>query len=76
MFHDVERRYERIFYILGIEKSDLDEDAEVMFFVGELPCEIIICFLDVVKNVFGKDEALFQGVVLPHELILCFLTNE
>jgi hypothetical protein len=31
-FHDVERPLERI---LGIKKSDLDEDAEVIFQVGE-----------------------------------------
>jgi hypothetical protein len=31
MFHDVERPFERIFYILGIEKSDLDEVSGVMF---------------------------------------------
>jgi hypothetical protein len=27
LFHDVERPFERIFYILGIEKSDLNEVA-------------------------------------------------
>jgi hypothetical protein len=31
MFHDVERPLERIFYILDIQKSDLDEFGEVMF---------------------------------------------
>jgi hypothetical protein len=31
MFHDVERIFERIFYILGIQKSVLDDVAEVMF---------------------------------------------
>jgi hypothetical protein len=31
LFHDVVKQLERIFYILGTEKSDLDEDAEVMF---------------------------------------------
>jgi hypothetical protein len=31
MFHDFERSFEHIFYILGIEKSDLDEVSEVMF---------------------------------------------
>jgi hypothetical protein len=31
MFHYIERAFERIFYILGIQKSDLGEDAEVMF---------------------------------------------
>jgi hypothetical protein len=31
MFHDVERSFERIFYILGIQKSDLDEVANLSF---------------------------------------------
>jgi hypothetical protein len=31
LFHDIDRTFERIFYILGIQKSVLDEVAEVMF---------------------------------------------
>jgi hypothetical protein len=31
MFHDVERPFERILYIPGIQKCGLDEVAEVMF---------------------------------------------
>jgi hypothetical protein len=31
MFHDVDRPFEYIFYIPGIQKSDLDEVAEVIF---------------------------------------------
>jgi hypothetical protein len=31
MFHDVIKQLERIFYILGTEKSDLDEFAEDTF---------------------------------------------
>jgi hypothetical protein len=31
MFHDVERPFESFFYVLGIQKSYLDEDAKVMF---------------------------------------------
>jgi hypothetical protein len=31
MFHEVERPFERIFYILDIQKFDLDEFGEVMF---------------------------------------------
>jgi hypothetical protein len=31
MLNDVESLFERIFFILGIEKSDLDEFEEVMF---------------------------------------------
>jgi hypothetical protein len=29
--------FEGMFYILGLQKSDLDEVPEVMFKVGELP---------------------------------------
>jgi hypothetical protein len=35
MFHDVEKTFENIFYILVIQKSDLDEVAEMMYHVGE-----------------------------------------
>jgi hypothetical protein len=35
MFHYVERPLERISYILGIQKNDLDEVAEEMLYVGE-----------------------------------------
>jgi hypothetical protein len=31
MFYDVERLFQRIFYVLGIRKDDLDEVVEVMF---------------------------------------------
>jgi hypothetical protein len=31
MFQDVEMQFEIIFYILDIQKSDLDEVAEVLF---------------------------------------------
>jgi hypothetical protein len=31
IFHDVERPFERIFKILSIEKSDLEEFTELMF---------------------------------------------
>jgi hypothetical protein len=37
MFRDVARPFERIFNILGIHKSDLDEVAEVMILIGEWP---------------------------------------
>jgi hypothetical protein len=37
MFHDVERLFEHIFYILDIQKSDLDEVADVMYKIGEWP---------------------------------------
>jgi hypothetical protein len=35
MFDDDERTFERIFYILCIQKSILDDVAEVMFSVGQ-----------------------------------------
>jgi hypothetical protein len=31
IFHDVEKPFERIYTILGIQKSDFDEIGEVMF---------------------------------------------
>jgi hypothetical protein len=31
MFHDIESTFERIFYILGIQKSAFENFAEVMF---------------------------------------------
>jgi hypothetical protein len=37
MFHDVERPFERIYNILGIQKSNLNEIADFMFLVGESP---------------------------------------
>jgi hypothetical protein len=40
MFHDVERPFDRIFYILDIQKSDWDEVAEVLFYVGEWAWEL------------------------------------
>jgi hypothetical protein len=44
MFQGVERPCKLTFCILGIEKRDLDEVAEVMFQVGVWPWELIICF--------------------------------
>jgi hypothetical protein len=37
MYQGVERHCELIFCILGIQKCDLDELAEVMFQVGKWP---------------------------------------
>jgi hypothetical protein len=31
LFHDVEKTFDRIFYILGIQKSVLDDVAEMIF---------------------------------------------
>jgi hypothetical protein len=77
MFHDVERPFEHIFYILGIQKSDFYIFAEVMFFVGEWPWESTMCLRDVLKNNFGEvDEPMFQSDEIPCELILCMLSIE
>jgi hypothetical protein len=63
MFKGVERPYEIIFCILGNQRNDLDEFGNVTFQVGEWPCGLIICLLDVLKCDFGEvDEAMFQGV--------------
>jgi hypothetical protein len=35
--HYVERPFERFFYILGIQRSNFDKVAEVMFYVSEWP---------------------------------------
>jgi hypothetical protein len=60
------------FCILGNQKSDLDEVAEVMFQVGEWLSELIIRLLGVLKCDFGEvDEAIFEGVKRPCELIFC-----
>jgi hypothetical protein len=74
MFHDVVKQLERIFYILGTEKSDLDEVAEVMFLVAEWSLELIICLLYVLKNDFCEvDETMLQGVERPCQRIFCIL---
>jgi hypothetical protein len=62
------------FLPLGIQKSDLDEVAEVMFQVGEWPWDLIICLLYVLVKEFGEvDEAMFQGVERPCVRIFCIL---
>jgi hypothetical protein len=60
---------ELIFFILTIQKSDLEELAEVMFQVGEWPWELLICLSDALENIGEVDEAMFQGVERPCELI-------
>jgi hypothetical protein len=43
-----------------------------MFYAGEWPRELKICLLDVLKNDFEEvNEAMFQGVDGPCELIFC-----
>jgi hypothetical protein len=73
-FNGVERPYKLIFCILRIQKSEIDEVAEVMFQVGEWLREQIICFLDVLKCDFDYvDEAMIEGVARPCELIFGIL---
>jgi hypothetical protein len=52
----------RVFSILGIQKHDLDEVADVMFSVGEWPWEHITCLLGVLNSEGEVDEEMFQGV--------------
>jgi hypothetical protein len=59
------------------KKSDLYEVAEVKFWVGECPFELITFLLDVLKNDFVEvDEEIFRGVERPYELIFCILGIE
>jgi hypothetical protein len=51
--------------------------AKVMFQVSEWPWELIICFLGVLKKVFGEnEEATFKGVERPYEHIFFILSTE
>jgi hypothetical protein len=61
LIQGVERPCELIFCILVIQKSDLDEVAEVMFQISNWPLERIICLLDILKCDFGDvDESMFN----------------
>jgi hypothetical protein len=62
MFHDVKRLYESIYNVLGIQRSNLDEIAEVVL-SRRMPLRITMCLLDVLKNDFNEVvETMFQGV--------------
>jgi hypothetical protein len=55
----------------------LDYVAEVMFLVGEWPWELKISLFVVLKNDFSEvEEAKFQGVERPYEIIFCILWIE
>jgi hypothetical protein len=54
MFHDVERTFERIFFISGIKKSIFREVDSVMFYLSEWPWEHIVCILGVLKTALVK----------------------
>jgi hypothetical protein len=61
----------------ALNKSDLDEVADVLFSVGEMSRDLIICRLEVLKNDFGEVyEAMFQGFERPCELIFCIQVIE
>jgi hypothetical protein len=47
-----------------------------MFKVGEWLIGLIICLLNVLKNDRGVDEAIFESVERPCELIYCILGIE
>jgi hypothetical protein len=54
MFNYVDRPFELISYILGIEKCDLDELAIEMLYVGSWSWELITCLLYVSKDTLVK----------------------
>jgi hypothetical protein len=65
MFLSVESPCDIIFFLLCIQKCDLNDVEEAMFQVVERPLELI-CLLDVAKCVFGKvDKALIQVLEKP-----------
>jgi hypothetical protein len=61
----------------GHRKKVFHEFAEVTFYVGEWCLELIICFLDVLKNDFSEvNEVTIQDFKRPWELIFCYLGIE
>jgi hypothetical protein len=74
-FKSDEIPFQFIFCILGIVKSDLDEGAFDIL-RSEWPWELIISLLYVLKHDFGEvEEAKFQGVESPCELIFLSLES-
>jgi hypothetical protein len=58
------------------KNSDLDEVAEVMFYTGVLPWNLIIWHLNVLKSDIGeRGEAMFEGDERPCELFFFILWN-
>jgi hypothetical protein len=77
MFLGVEKLSEIIFYLQGIQLSDLREVAKVLFQVGEGPWGLIFCLLDVLRNDFGEGvEAIFKFDERPSELISSTWTSK
>jgi hypothetical protein len=61
-FHNVEGPFERIFFILGIEKT-IWRNLLKWFQVAEWHWELIICLVNVLKCDFGDDnEKMFHDV--------------
>jgi hypothetical protein len=60
MFQNVDRQLESFFYILGIQKSDLDELPEVMFYVGEWPWELFMSSWRLKNDIVDVDESISQ----------------
>jgi hypothetical protein len=72
MFHDVERPFKRIFYILELKKLFVRIPRDVLRRRVDVWTHILLN--DVLKNDFaGFYEALYQDVERPYELIFCFL---
>jgi hypothetical protein len=67
---------ELIFCVLGIEKSDLDEFAYVMFQIGQWPYQLTICLLLLKINFADFDEAMFHDVERAFERIFYILGIE
>jgi hypothetical protein len=77
MFHEAERPFERIFYIFGIQITNLYEVAEVVYKVDVWSWKLIICLPEIIKKNFPEvDEAINHGVYRPYELVFCFLGIE
>jgi hypothetical protein len=76
MFLFVERHFERIFYILGMQKKkNLSIPRKWLSRWKSLITHHLL--LGVLKNDFGDvDEAIFHGVERPKVLTLCFLRIE
>jgi hypothetical protein len=67
-FEIVKRVYELVFSILYIEKSDLYEVAEVLFYLEEWFWKLIICLPVVLENDVKVHEATVQGMGKPYEV--------
>jgi hypothetical protein len=77
MYHDFEKPFECIFYILHIQKSDLDEVRRSDTLSGRIALRTVNLRSGHLKKLLWYvDKAMFVGVGLPCKLILCFLVIE